>query len=609
MTLKKKILIGHGVVFALLGLVVAWSVTNLVSLGKASGAILSENYRSILAAENMIDALERQDSGILLLFLGDKGKGVAQFRDNEALFLEWFARARDNITIPGEGELVQAIETDFTAYRRQFSMLTDRGPSQDEAPSLSLYQREAHPFFAKVRKDCVDLRRLNEETMYAASLKAGRLASYAFWSTVLVASAAFLAALVFSLMLAERMTRPLGGFVEAARRISAGDYAIKVPVGSGDELGLLAEEFNRMAVRLGRFHEMNIDQIIAERNKGEAILASIGDGLVVFDTALRATSLNTVARDILGLGFPESDAAPACAELLPEGRVCELVRKTVETGRTPDIPDEQRVVSLGDGDRPRHYLVSVTVIRGREKALSGAVLLLRDITRMKEVERLKNDFVMAASHELRTPLTSMGMSIDLLLEHVSRKLEEKDRDLLRAAHEEVQRMKALVSDLLDLSRIEAGRIELEFDKVPVSTLFEHVHAVFAGQLERKAVRLVLDAPRVDVRADANKITWVLSNLVSNALRYVGEKGTIELAAGAVGSYVHLTVKDDGPGIPEEYQTKIFQKFVQVQGRGAGGTGLGLAICKEIVRAHGGSIWVESSVGGGSAFTFTLPVAS
>ncbi|MDD3312872.1 ATP-binding protein [Pseudodesulfovibrio sp.] len=608
MTLKKKILIGYGVVFALLGMVVAWSVTNLVSLGKASDAILSENYRSILAAENMIDALERQDSGILLLFLGDAAKGVSQFRDNEALFLEWFARAKDNITIPEEKGLIQAIEKDFSTYRRQFSSLTDQRSSQAAIPSLSMYQNDVHPFFLKVREDCVNLRHLNEETMYTASLKAGRLASYAFWSTVLVASAAFIIALAFSLMLSKRITRPLDRFVDAARRISSGDYAVKVPVESGDELGVLAEEFNRMAIQLGRFREMNIDQIISEKNKGEAILASIEDGLVVFDTALRATSLNTAARRILGLGLSESGAAPACAEILPEGQVRDLVRQAVETGRTPDIPNEHRVVTFEKGDRPSHYLFSVTVIRGRERTLSGVVLLLRDITRMKEIERLKNDFVMAASHELRTPLTSLGMSIDLLLEHVAQKLEEKDRDLLQAAHEEVQRMKALVSDLLDLSRIEAGRIELEFERVPVSTLFEHVQAVFKGQLERKAIRLVLNAPRINVRADANKVTWVLSNLVSNAMRYVNEGGAITLTASTAGPYAHLSVKDDGPGIPQEYQTKIFQKFIQVKGQDAGGTGLGLAICKEIVRAHGGSIWVESAAGSGSTFTFTLPVA-
>lgn len=169
----------------------------------------------------------------------------------------------------------------------------------------------------------------------------------------------------------------------------------------------------------------------------------------------------------------------------------------------------------------------------------------------------------------------------------------------------------LVNDLLNLSKIEAGRIELEFEAVPVPTLFNYVQSVFLSQLEQK--RIELDAQPAEalpeVRADANKVTWVLTNLISNALRYVHEGGHIQLSAIRIGDHVHISVRDDGPGIPLEYQTKIFQKFVQVEGQEGGGTGLGLAICKEIVRAHGGAIWVESTPGQGSTFTFTLPVAA
>jgi NtrC-family two-component system sensor histidine kinase KinB len=251
------------------------------------------------------------------------------------------------------------------------------------------------------------------------------------------------------------------------------------------------------------------------------------------------------------------------------------------------------------------------VIRGKERTLSGIVLLLRDVTRLKEVDQLKSEFVMAASHELRTPLTSLGMSVDLLQEHVASTLAEKDRELLQAAHEEVHRMKALVNDLLDLSRMEAGRIGLELETVSVQTLFDEVRGVFKSQLDIKAIALTSalmeNPPKIHV--DANKITWVLTNLVSNALRYVNPGGHIQLSAVRIGPNVHLSVRDDGPGIPPEYQTRIFQKFIQVKGRETGGTGLGLAICKEIVRAHGGAIWVESSPDHGSTFTFTLPVAS
>ncbi len=611
MTLKRKMLAGYGVAMALMVLVVAWAVTNLVSLGRATEAILSENYRSILAAENMVDSLERQDSAILRMFLGDAEGGIAQFREHEAVFLQWLARAKDNITIQGEKDLVQAIETNYLTYRQRFSDFTDQSTPGHLVPhdALAAYRDQAEPVFSLVREGCVRLRNLNEETMYAASITAGRVSTRAIWSTMFVAGIALFVVLAFSVFLAERITRPLRRFVEASRKISSGDYTVQVPVDSGDELGLLAGEFNQMANQLGQYHEMNIEQIISEKNKGEAILSSIEDGLVVFDVHLKVTGANPAARLMLGLTGAQVEAL-SCADLLPDPNLCALIRNAVDSGRPPDVPDERRIVTLSPGEHSRHYMYSVTTIRGRDGRLTGIVLLLRDVTRLKEIERLKSDFVMAASHELRTPLTSLGMSIDLLLEHAAPALADKDQELLRAAHEEVLRMKALVNDLLDLSRIEAGRIELEFECVPVATLFDHVTEVFRSQVERKNVTLRLDAsPDVPpVRADANKVTWVLSNLVSNALRYVDKGGHIDLRAHSVGSHVHLSVRDDGPGIPAEYHSKIFQKFVQVKGREPGGTGLGLAICKEIVRAHGGSIWVESVVGKGSTFTFTLPVA-
>ena len=236
MTLKAKILIGYGVAFAFMGLVVAWAVTNLVSLGKATDAILHENYRSILAAENMVDELERQDSGILIMFLGAGEKGIDQFRESEKVFLEWLARAKDNTTIQGEAELVQSIETDYSKYRRQFSRLTElRNTAKIPIrSSLTTYQESVHPLFAKVREACVGLRYLNEKTMYEASVRASHVAKRAIWSTVLVAVSALIVALIFSLILAERIVRPIRYFMEASRKISSGDYTVKVPVETGE---------------------------------------------------------------------------------------------------------------------------------------------------------------------------------------------------------------------------------------------------------------------------------------------------------------------------------------------------------------------------------------
>lgn len=611
MTLKRKILIGYGFSVALMALAVAWSVVNLISLGQATNEILRENYRSILAAENMVGALERQDSGILLLFLGDMKKGISQFRENEAVFLLWLARAKDNVTIEGEAELIQSVESSYAKYRREFSEMTELSGGDAPMPlsPIKVYQEVIYPLFSEVRDACVRLCQLNEETMYSASGRAGRVAKSAIWSTVLVASMALIAALSFSLVLAGRIVRPLKGFMEASRKISAGDYSVQVPVNTRDELGNLAGEFNRMASQLDHYHRMNIDKIISEKNKGEAILSSIEDGLIVFDPDLKVTGMNPAAVRMLGLVSREA-LSLSCSDILPHEHVCDLIGKTVETGEKLTVPDEHRIITLQQGRESRHLLFSVTIIRGSERNLSGIVLLLRDVTRLKEVERLKSEFVMAASHELRTPLTSLGMSVDLLLESFAQHASEQDQELLRAAHEEVERMKALVNDLLDLSKIETGRIDLDIESVPVGTLFDHVLNVFKSQTDIKQVQLTANAPEdlPSVKADANKITWVLSNLISNALRYVNKGGHIQLIGRKIGTYVHLSVRDNGPGIPPEYHSRIFEKFVQVEGQEAGGTGLGLAICKEIVRAHGGTIWVESFPDQGTTFTFTIPVA-
>jgi NtrC-family two-component system sensor histidine kinase KinB len=182
---------------------------------------------------------------------------------------------------------------------------------------------------------------------------------------------------------------------------------------------------------------------------------------------------------------------------------------------------------------------------------------------------------------------------------------------LFAAKEEVQRLNALVRNLLDLSRIEAGKIEMQIERTPVPLLFDKIRAVFAAQAQTQSVELSAEVETglPQVLADPTKITWVLSNLVSNALRYTRAGGRIRLKGERVGSQVHVSVVDDGAGIPPEYQSRVFEKFVRVAGDASpGGSGLGLAICKEMIRAHRGSIWVESEPGAGSTFTFTLPVA-
>jgi two-component system, NtrC family, sensor histidine kinase KinB len=610
MNLKKKILLGYGVVFFFLGLVVAWAVGNLIFLGAATDAILKENYRSILAAENMVAALERQDSAVLFTILGERDKGLALIREQESDFLQWMARAKDNVTIPGEHDLIRNIEKRFAEYR---TLIFESTSVPEVAAPGKLRPKEHYftsifPLFSEIRETCIQLRQLNESTMYSASIRANTIASRAIYSTIAVASSALILAMIFSLVLSARITNPVKELMEASRKIADGNYSVQVPVKTRDELGLLAIEFNKMSGQLAQYHQMNIGQIIAEKKKVETILATIDDGLVVFSLDNQITDINFSARKMLVLELRDCLGRNPY-EVFPDKSLGDQISEAIRTGRKPEINEEDCYITIEKGEAVKHYYFAISVFRGEEGTLSGVVLLLRDVTRLKEVERLKSEFVMAASHELRTPLTSIGMSIDLLIENSSQNLNSRQKELLHVAHEEINRLKALVNDLLDLSRIEAGKIDLDLEEVAVQQLAERVATILKEQIEEKKITVehmvADDLPLAKV--DSNKISWVLTNLVANAVRLLPIGGHIQIAARMVGKHIHVSVHDDGPGVPLEYQSKIFQKFVQIKGSESGGTGLGLAICKEIIRAHGGAIWVESAISQGSTFTFTLPV--
>jgi NtrC-family two-component system sensor histidine kinase KinB len=606
MPLRKRILIGYGITLALMAVVVIWAVMNLVSLGQASDAILRENYKSILAAENMIDAIERQDSATLLMMLDYGDEGLTQFRENENQFLQWLGRAKDNVTIAGEADILTSIESGYSTYLVHFSKLREmRASSPQQAGEF--YHETVLPSFTHVRDEAVRLREINQDTMFAASRRAEAVAHTAIWSTAGVAVAAIGLGFGFSLLLSKRLVQPIRRMMEATEALSGGDYEARVPASGSDELARLAEGFNTMANKLGIYHRMNVEQIVAEKRKGDAVLRSIEDGVVVVDAEFRVANMNPQAGRILSVD-PEAVAEKHFLEVVKNEHLFDLMKQTAESGQPPKVEEGTNILSIGEGESAKHYMFSITPVVSKGGGMLGVVLLLRDVTRLKELDRMKSEFVMTASHELKTPLQSLGMSIELLREGAFDKLDDKQKQLLDAASEELARLKSLISDLLDLSKIEAGKVEMEFDRLPPRILAEKAVGVFKTQAEEKHIDLVTDVPDdiPEVQADANKITWVLTNLVANALRYADSKITV--SGRHVGQWVHLSVADDGEGIPPEYQSRIFEKFVQVKSeKSVGGTGLGLAICKEIVRAHKGTIWVDSTPGKGSTFTFTLRV--
>ena len=250
-------------------------------------------------------------------------------------------------------------------------------------------------------------------------------------------------------------------------------------------------------------------------------------------------------------------------------------------------------------------------MRDEEGRLLGAVTLLGDITRWREIDRLKSEFIATASHELRTPFTSVQMGIHLLLENAAGALTDAQRDILATCREDCERLDKLLRDLLDLSRIEAGQNAPHLGPISATTLVSTAVAAVRSQVESHECTLTIDVPPglPTVRADRLQIERVVANLVSNAVRHTERGGEISITATQRDGHVAISVADTGSGIPPEYLPRIFDKFVQVPNAPSGGAGLGLAIAKHIVEAHGGQISVRSEMGHGTTFTFTLPIIS
>jgi two-component system, NtrC family, sensor histidine kinase KinB len=609
-TFRKKILLGYGASLLLIIVVLSLAVVLILRLGRASESILRENYQSIQAAENMIDAVERQDSATLLILLGYERQGASEFRENETLFLQWLGRAKDNITITGEKEIIDTLEKGYTRYLSEISnlqLLYRTAPAQ----AANAYHEIILPLFRSIRDTCIKLRDLNHETMYAASNRANKISVQAVFSILVIGGASVILVLVFSLFVSHLISRPVTELKEASLQVAQGNYDVQVPVRGSDELALLATQFNLMMEKLKQFHDMNIGRIIAEKRKSDAIIRSVTDGIVVVDDNLLITNLNPAAAKIFGV-FPEDSLEKHILEVMRDEKLFGFLKETLASGQPPHLEEGEDILTIKTGEAAHHYQAAIVPMRTPSGVIPGVVLLLRDITRLKELDRLKSEFVMTASHELRTPLTSLNMAVNLLRESVAAKLTDQEQVLLEASHEDVQRLRALVNDLLDLSKIEAGKVELAFEPVQPRWLGDQALAVIKTQADSKGIALSLEVPEdlPKVTADPHKIVWVLVNLLANAVRYTQAGGHIKLAGEQVGNQVHLAVTDDGEGISLDIQPRIFDKFVHGKpSDGDSGSGLGLAISKEIVKAHRGAIWVDSTPGQGSTFTFTLPVAA
>lgn len=571
-------------------------------LGGYVDQILRDNYKSVVAAQQMKDALERQDSAATFYLAGQKDRAKSQHEANRARFEKAFAAEANNVTEPGEQELVNEIRTRYALYRTHTGRLFDGTMPEDAARVF--YFRTLEGEFLQLKEAAQGVLDVNQKAIVEADRAARAEANRSALIAAVVATGAGTLAVVLTYRTVNSLMTPLVSLTRQAEEVGAGHLDQRIDVRQEDEIGLLARAFNRMAERLSEARRVEEDRLHLAERMSDAALANLYDPVIVSDASGRVVHLNRAAEGLFG---PDATAKGRDVGLVVRNkRLYDALLRAIGTEETSADEGDAALTTLGG----RTYRLRATpMCDDREGKTFGAVAVLEDVTYQEEVNRLKTEFIGVASHELRTPVTSMQLGVQLLTEGAAGELSPAQKEVVLALRSDLERLQAMMRDLLDMTRLQAGATPPRLEIVPVGEILQSAEQSVARQAAAKGVHLeTVPVPRIpSLRADRGQIGRVLVNLLNNAIRHTESGGTVRFGVeSGDGETARFFVSDTGTGIPPEYLETIFERFVQVPGATKGGAGLGLSVVQSIVKAHGGEIHAESKVGVGSSFSFTIP---
>jgi two-component system, NtrC family, sensor histidine kinase KinB len=565
-----------------------YALPRVYRLGTSIRETLHRNYISIEAAQHMHEALR-----VLQLAERD-GHARDVLPSSRATFMHWMDIEDHDFTELGEPELAHDIER---RAQRLFDEIA-------VAPPQARHDREFDELHARLN----DLIALNQAAMWRANSRAvglGRRLTYEFAGGLL---ALLVTGIVLSWALGWALARPLTELAERLRGLSQRHTQVRLGPQPLAELDAVAREFNQMAEQLEQYEKLNVERLLYEKRKTEAIIESLEDGVVLIDSAGIVTHINEIAALIMDIEPADALGSPF-DDLSSNSPHYRRVRDALR-GLRRAAPDGPRTeVQLHVRGRDHSYVLKPIPLHRTEGTAFGTLLILQDVTYLRDHDRARSNLVETLSHELRTPLTSLALSAQLL-QREEASLEPRQRELLRTILEECARMKQLTDSLLNLARGEMASISLERERIDLARVAEEVAGRFRLQAEDKHValeRYIAEVPPVS--GDPVKLSWVVSNLIGNALRYTPKGGRIEVMTGSADDTVRLEVADSGPGIAPELRDYVFERFAQYgDGADKGSAGLGLAIVKDIVVAHGGRIFVTGNAPVGSRFVVQLPAS-
>lgn len=603
-SVKFRLILIFIVILSTLTLSNLWAIFNFKVLNNTVERIFDSNYKSITAAQQMESIIERQDS-LQLSYLSTKDqKYIDAFIKAEKEFQNFLKQAKNNVTEKGEKDFVSELDTSYNSYINTFYKFLAKENLQTE-----YYFSEIFPKFEKIKSTCKNLLELNQNAMILKRKEADITTKKASFLMITLTIIMTFLGIIVIIHSTKKILYQFNIFIDKIKKISGKDYSQKIPLNMDKEFNKLGLAFNQMTKQLDIYKQMDIEKILNEKSKAEAIVESISDGIIVTDMNNNIILVNEAAekifnikeQDVLDRQFLEGINNPKIFDSIQEV----LKNKNLKSSL------KQIEISLASNNKKMYCKVYVSSISKNNENI-GVITLLQDITKSKEIDKMKTEFIATVSHEFKTPLTSIGMSVDLLSADKDINSNPMHKDLIRIIKEEKERMVYLIKDLLDLSKIETGKGQIKLENCKLKSILENSIEDLKNYCDEQEAEVTLENidENLSVYADPSKISLVIKNLISNAVKYRKENVKPKILIDIIkkSNNVIVSVKDNGRGIPQDYLEKIFEKFIQVKVSNDGkieGTGLGLSICKGIIKAHNGEIWVESTVDKGSTFYFSL----
>jgi NtrC-family two-component system sensor histidine kinase KinB len=584
MRIKTKLRLGFGFLFLVILIFGGMSMYFMDRISESAKVVLKDNYKSLKFSGNMRAILE---DNTLPLSMARKKEFQSQ------LLLE-----EKNITEPGEGKAVEMLKVAFQQFTASNSSLKEIQVGLRNARQL-LRSIDELNMNAIVRK--------NDAAQHGVEQAATYL--------IFAASMSFLILFSFVINFPGFVANPLREFSAALKEISRKNYKQRLEFNGSDEFAELAAEFNAMTAQLNKWENSNLAKLQSEKLRIEAIIEQMQDAIIGLNEKDEVLFMNTVATQLLHLNNKDIVGTNA-RELMKRN---DLLRKILEVNNS-DKPMKIYTNSKESYFQLERREILIPVLDDQQESVikmsrktAGEVFILKNITEYKELDEAKTNFIATVSHELKTPIASMKMSLKLLDDNRVGDMNSEQKELIGHMKDDCGRLLKITSELLDLSQVETGNLQLNFVKSDPRKIAIYAMDAVRFQAEQKEVVLELlsrnDLPKVNV--DTEKTAWVLVNFLSNALRYSPQKSKVIIELVEVNNNIEFSVRDFGKGIDEQYQMRLFDRYFQVptDGNNKSGSGLGLAISKDFITAQGGKIWVESAIAEGSRFCFMLPIVN